>query len=79
MSSPVFHRFGPYGPVCGTARGVNAADFDPPEITCRRCCKTPPSPFERTQTVRRDGRLFLCSMEDAQARGGSLYVFEGAI
>lgn len=42
MSTPAFHHIGPYGPVCGAARGVNAEDMDPPEVTCRRCRKQPP-------------------------------------
>lgn len=37
MSAPVFHRFDRYGPACGVRDGVNAADMDPPEITCKRC------------------------------------------
>jgi hypothetical protein len=60
MSSPAFHRFDAYGPVCGVppTSGVNAADMQPPEITCRRCAKTPPQWWER-QVERRGGRLFL--------------------
>lgn len=40
------HRHGPHGPVCGKADGVNAADMDPPEVTCKRCRKMQPRPHE---------------------------------
>lgn len=64
MTRVVFHRFDSYGPVCGAPSGNNAADFDPPEITCRRCLKSPPSWWER-QTVRRNGSCFLADEQAA--------------
>lgn len=76
MSAPVAHWFGVYGPLCGKADGVNAADMDPPEITCRRCLKAPvqdgwfrpryPNHAQPVQEiVRRDGRTFLVPKEAA--------------
>lgn len=71
MSAPVTHWFGPYGPLCGTRDGVNAADMEPSEITCRRCLKVPvdacgwltrtnqPVLVVRGQLVYRGGRAFL--------------------
>lgn len=70
MTAPVSHWFGPYGPLCGKRDGVNAADMDPPEITCRRCMKAPvtggwwtplyPGHAMRVREAeRRDGRLYL--------------------
>ncbi len=35
------HRFYAYGALCGARDGVNAADMDPPEVTCLRCLKAP--------------------------------------
>lgn len=67
MSGPVFHRFGVYGPVCGTRDGVNAGDMDPPEITCRRCQKAPsPNYWDRWQVVRRDGSVLAIDKDQMQ-------------
>ena len=59
MTSPVFHCFGPHGPLCGTADGVNAADFNPPVIACKRCLKTRPSPWSKTAYVFEEGRVLV--------------------
>ncbi len=40
------HRFFRGITVCGVDQGVNAADMDPPEVTCLRCIKTHFSPDE---------------------------------
>lgn len=54
------HRFYRGGPVCGTARGVNAEDFDPAEVTCRRCVLIPPSSFEpKHYAYGRSGRVYI--------------------
>jgi len=38
------HRFLPRGiTACGVDQGVNAADMQPPEVTCLRCLKVPPT------------------------------------
>lgn len=64
MTSPVFHRFNQYGPVCGTRDGVNAADMTPPQITCRRCLRAPVDMFARWQTWRFDGASFVVDRAD---------------
>jgi hypothetical protein len=46
------HRFFRGITVCGVDQGVNAADMDPPEVTCRRCMKIPPGPFEACHYAR---------------------------
>lgn len=63
MSAIAQHRWDAYGPVCGTppTSGANAADFEPPEITCRRCKLTPPEWWQRG-VERRDGRQFLVAV-----------------
>jgi hypothetical protein len=54
------HRFDAYGPVCGAKGGVNAADFQPAEITCRRCRRIPPESWRWPQRYEvRDGSVFL--------------------
>jgi hypothetical protein len=61
MSGPVFHHFDAYGPVCGVRpeSGVNAADMDPPEVTCRRCRRIPPQSWEARHYAYREGRVFV--------------------
>lgn len=58
----VSHRFRNGIPICGTPRGVNAADLQPPEITCQRCKPTPPEWWER-QVIRKEGKVFLAPTE----------------
>lgn len=59
MTAPVFHRHNAYGPVCGVRDGCSAKDFDPPEVTCKRCRRIPPTVWEREHYVYRDGSIFL--------------------
>lgn len=55
----VFHRFDTYGPACGVHDGVNGADMEPPEVTCKRCLKVGFSTFDRRHYARKDGRTFI--------------------
>ena len=55
----VFHRFGPYGPVCGARDGCNAADFEPPEVTCKRCKKIPSNYWDEHKTYILGGRILV--------------------
>lgn len=60
------HRFANGIPVCGTSRGVDAADLHPPEITCRRCMPTRPNWWER-QVIRDGGKVFLAPLEERRS------------
>ena len=65
MTAPAFHLFNSYGPICGTERGVNAGDMEPPEVTCRRCMKCEPPTYARWQFERRDGKIYAMDMNTA--------------
>jgi hypothetical protein len=56
---PAFHRFDVSGPACGAGRGVNAADMDPPEVTCRRCLKVAFRAHDKRHYARKNGRVFV--------------------
>lgn len=54
-----FHHVHPNGvTACGKPRGVNALDFGG-EITCKRCCKSPPDTYSQYAYVYRDGKIFI--------------------
>ena len=59
--SPAFHSYDAYGPRCGVhpESGVNAADMQPPEVTCRRCKRIPPGLWEPRHYAYLDGRTFV--------------------
>lgn len=55
------HRFYRGITACGVEQGVNAADMEPPEVTCRRCIKAnfAPDEFSHHHYARAEGRVFL--------------------
>lgn len=55
------HRYDVYGPACGVSpeSGVNAADMDPPEVTCRRCPKVAFRYGDYRHYARKGGRTFI--------------------
>jgi len=55
------HRYDAYGPACGVSpeSGVNAADMDPPEVTCLRCCRVAFRYYDRRHYARKNGRVFI--------------------